>query len=181
MRTPSRRARRLRQAAGELSSRPHAELAERLAQVVLDRARADEELCGDLPVGASLRCEARDLRLLWRQLVERLHGSLAGALASRLELGPRALGERNHSEVGEELVGGTQLPACILAPALTSQPLAVQQMRPGEVHAKARRLQAVDRLAIERLGCLPSVEEGPRSRFDAQRPRRAAGARRLAQ
>src|SRR5882724_996638 len=117
MRASSRSARRLRQAAGELGARPHAELAERLAQVVLDRARADEELRGDLPVGASLRCKTRDLRLLRGQLVERLDGSPAGALAGRLELDPRALGERLHPEVGEELVGGPELPACVVAPA----------------------------------------------------------------
>ena len=42
----------------ELHAGLHVELAERLAQVVLDRARADEELRGDLAVGVPLRRQA---------------------------------------------------------------------------------------------------------------------------
>ena len=42
----------------ELHAGLHVELAERLAQVVLDRARADEQLSGDLAVGVPLRREA---------------------------------------------------------------------------------------------------------------------------
>ena len=42
----------------ELHAGLHVELAERLAQVVLDRARADEELSGDLAVGVPLRRQA---------------------------------------------------------------------------------------------------------------------------
>jgi hypothetical protein len=34
----------------ELAARPDSELAERLAQVIVDRARADEQPCGDLVV-----------------------------------------------------------------------------------------------------------------------------------
>ena len=42
----------------ELHAGLHVELAERLAQVVLDRARADEQLSGDLAVGVPLRRQA---------------------------------------------------------------------------------------------------------------------------
>ena len=49
-----------------------------LPQVVLDRARADEQLSGDLSVGVSLRGEARDLRLLRRELVERCRRCVCG-------------------------------------------------------------------------------------------------------
>ncbi len=42
----------------ELGSRGHVQLAKRLAQVVLDRARADEELRGDLAVRVALGREA---------------------------------------------------------------------------------------------------------------------------
>jgi hypothetical protein len=48
----------LQQTVCELRARVHAELAKHLAQVVLDRARADEQLSGDLLVGVSLRDEA---------------------------------------------------------------------------------------------------------------------------
>ena len=83
---PERPSRPLSQLVRELRARLHVELAERLAQVVLDRARADEELRGDLAVGVALRREARDLRLLRRELVERVDGPLAGMLACRLQL-----------------------------------------------------------------------------------------------
>ena len=69
------------------------------------------------------------------------HGPFAGALAGRLQLDPRALGERLHPEVGEEVVGDPQLLARVKASALASQPLAVEQMRPREVQTKARRLR----------------------------------------
>ena len=78
----------------ELRARSHSQLAERLAQVVLDRARADEQLRGDLSVGMSLRDEAGDLRFLRRKLAERLHGPFTGALACRQQLAFRAPRER---------------------------------------------------------------------------------------
>ena len=58
---------------------------------------------------SSLRGKAGDLCLLWSELVQSRHGSLAGTLARRLQLEPRALGERLDSGVSEELVGGSQL------------------------------------------------------------------------
>jgi hypothetical protein len=128
-----------------------------------------------------MRRKARDLRLLRGELVERVHGPLAGALACGLQLGPGALGERLHPEVGEEVVGDPQLLACVKASALASQPLTVEQMSPREVQKQACGLQTGDRLAVKRLGCFPSIEECPRARFDAQCPRGTAGARRFAQ
>jgi len=102
-----------------------------------------------------MRDEARDLGLLRGELVKGVHGPSAGALAGRLQLDPRALGEGLHPEVGEELVGDPQLLAGVEASALPSQPLAIQQMRPREVQEKSGRLQMVDRLAVQRLGCSP--------------------------
>ena len=46
----------------KLRARLDAELAEHLAQVVLDRARADEQVSGDLAIRVSLGRKARDLR-----------------------------------------------------------------------------------------------------------------------
>ena len=48
------------------------ELAEHLAQVVLDGARADEQLRADLRVGVPVARQPRDLELLRRQLVPRV-------------------------------------------------------------------------------------------------------------
>src|SRR5207253_11067936 len=77
----------------ELRSRGHVQLPERLAQVVFDGARADEELGGDLAVRVAIGRETRDLRLLRRELVERVGGPLSCMLARRLQFDPRALGE----------------------------------------------------------------------------------------
>src|SRR6266536_4709138 len=54
-------------------------------------------------------------------------------------------------------------------------------MRPRAVQEKAGRLQQVDRLAVQRLGCVPSIKEGPRADLDPPCPRSAAGAGRFAQ
>ena len=55
----------------------------------------------------SVRRETGDLRLLWRELIERVDGPLARLLARRLELDPRALCEGLHPEVREELEGSS--------------------------------------------------------------------------
>ena len=57
--------------ADELATGRDAELSEYLAQVVLDRARTEEQLGGDLAVGQALRNEPGYLRLLRCQLIER--------------------------------------------------------------------------------------------------------------
>jgi len=49
----------------ELAAGADAELGEDLAQVVLDRARADEQPGADLRVGQAVAGQPRDLSLLW--------------------------------------------------------------------------------------------------------------------
>src|SRR5258706_11090716 len=88
----------------KLYTRGHAELAERLAQVVFDGARADEQLSRDFAIRVPLRRQARDLRLLRRQLVERVDRPLPGMLAARLQLDARSFRERVHAEFREHLV-----------------------------------------------------------------------------
>jgi hypothetical protein len=56
----------LEDVACELPPRFHTELPEHPVQVVLDGGRADEQPCGHLGVGRTLRHELRDLRLLGR-------------------------------------------------------------------------------------------------------------------
>ena len=145
-----------------------------LAQVVLDRARADEQLRGDLAVRVSLRHEARDLRLLRRQLTQGVDGAFASVLAGRLQLDARALGERLHAEVGEEAVGRPQLPACINASALTSQPFAVEEVSTSEIDGHPSSTESVDRLDVELLGSLIVREERLRARRDPEGPVRPA-------
>src|SRR5207302_3637444 len=91
-----------RRCAAQRAARPRptgsTELAERLAQVVLDGARADEQLSRDFAIRVSFRRQARDLRLMRRQLVERVDRPLPGMLAGRLQLDARPFRERLHPE-----------------------------------------------------------------------------------
>src|SRR5260221_13870492 len=104
------------QDAVELAAGADAELGEDLAQVVLDRARADEQPGADLRVGQPLPGQPRDLSLLGGQRMTGLAGwragGLRGALADGLAGGPQlaagALGERPGSHRLEHLAGGAQ-------------------------------------------------------------------------
>jgi hypothetical protein len=77
------------------------ELAERLAEVVVDGAGADEQLRGDLLIRGPLGGEAGDLCFLGGQVVARVDGPFARMFAGRLELDPGALSERFHAELRE--------------------------------------------------------------------------------
>ena len=81
--------------------------------------------------------QARDLRLLGGEHVARLRAASAHRLAGGQQLAPGALGERLGPDLAEHLVGGAQLLARVDAPVLAAQPLAVHQVRAGEVHDDA--------------------------------------------
>src|ERR1700730_2050422 len=166
--------RRLRHPACKLRARIHSELPERLAQVVLDRARADEQQGGDLSVRVSLGHEARDLRLLWRQLSKGIDGAFASMLAGRFQFDACALGECLHTEVGEEVVRRPQLTACIKASALTSQPLAVEQVSASEIDGSPRSTESVECFEIKLLGPLIFRQERLGARRDPEGPVRPA-------
>src|SRR5215217_6850061 len=93
------------------------ELAEHLAQVVLDRTRADEQLGADLGVRIPVGGEARDLRLLVRQHVARFARQPAHALAGGEQLAPGTLGERLGPDAAETVVGRAKLLARVHTPA----------------------------------------------------------------
>jgi len=114
------------------------ELAECLAKVVVDRVRADEQLSGDLSVGATFRREASDVRLLRSELVSRIRAPPPGMLTRRLQLAVCALGERLHAEVVGHFVSDPELLASVRATTLTSEPLAVKEMRARELGTKPR-------------------------------------------
>ena len=136
-----------------------AQLAERLAQVVLDGAGADEQPSRDRSVGLPLCGKASDLRLLRGQLVQRVHGPPAGTLTCRLQLEPCPLGERVHSGVSEELVRGSQLLAGIQTPALTPKPFAVEEVGASELHADPCALELADRVHVELIGFIAIAEQ----------------------
>src|SRR5664279_3860293 len=73
--------RRLEYSLRQLRPRLDSTLAKHLVEVILNRARADEHLCGDLGVGAPLRDEFRYARFLRRQTTCGVRGPLTGALA----------------------------------------------------------------------------------------------------
>ena len=67
---------------------------------------------------------------------------LAHLLAGCEQLAAGALGERLHADRDEHVVGGPQLLACVDASALAAQPLAVEQMRAGELGTELRMARA---------------------------------------
>ena len=123
-------------------------------EVVLDRARTDEQLSRDLSVRVSLCDEAGDLRLLRRQLAKGIGGSSPNMLASRFQFNACTFGERLHPEVGEEVVRCPQLSSCIDEPALTSQPFTEEQVCTGEINRDPSPTESFNRLDVERLGSM---------------------------
>src|SRR5439155_12994186 len=123
----------LRQSPRELRARLDAELAKHVVKVVLDGACADEQPGCDLSVGLPLRREARDLRLLRGELVERVHGSFAGPLTGRQQLAFGAAGERLGAHARELLERSAQLASGVEAAAFATQPLHVQKVSPCEL------------------------------------------------
>jgi hypothetical protein len=76
-----------------LRPRRYVELAEHLAEVIVDGARADEQLLGDLTVRRSGRREVGYPRFLTREVEGGLRGAGPGALAGRAQLCCGPLGE----------------------------------------------------------------------------------------
>ena len=160
----------------ELLARADVELGEDLAQVVLDGTRADEELGADLRVRAPVDREPGDLQLLGGQLVVRLDRPPANGLAGREQLALGALGERLRPDAPEELVGRAQLLARVRTAVLPAQPLAVHELAAGAMHGHAGPAQALDRLAVERLGIVAVAGQRARPGQYAERPVSARGA-----
>jgi hypothetical protein len=88
-----------------------------------------------------------------------LDGTFTGGRAGSEQLSRGALGERLETHRREHLVGGAQLLASVQAPALASQPFAVDEMGAGVLHVDAGAAQPVDRLAIQALRILALREQ----------------------
>src|SRR4051794_28315304 len=156
--------------AGQLLARADVELGEHLLQVVLDRARADEELGADLRVRLPVARHARDLCLLGREEVSRLDRHLAHGFARGCQLAPGALRERFGADSAEVVVGGAELLARVDAAVLARQPFAVEGPGAGEVDHPPAALEPLDRLAVERLGACFVAQQRARAGLDAERP-----------
>ena len=140
-----------------------------------DGTRADEQPGADLRVGESVARKPRDLELLRGQLARGVDVALAGGLAGGVELARGPVGERLGAHPGEELVRGAQLRAAVEPAAAPPQPLAVEQVRASEVRARACAGQALDRLAMGRLGLLALQQQRARAGLDPEAPVGAAG------
>ena len=135
----------------------------------------------DLGVGEAVAGEPGDVRLLGCELAARVVGALPRRLARGQELVTGALGERLGPDVGERVVGGSELLARVDAAVLATQPFAVEEPGAGEVdHATAGR-EPLDGLAVEGLRSRSLAEQRARAGLDAERPVGAARLRAFAQ
>src|SRR6266568_8041533 len=160
----------------ELVAGADVELGEDLVQVVLDRARAHEEVGSDLRVGQAITGQPGDLDLPGGELGWHTGRAFTYSLAGREQLARGSFGEAVSSHGGEHLVRGAQLLAGIDPPVLPAQPLPVEEVGAGERHPDAGAGEAVDPLAVLALGGLALAEQRPRARLDPERPVAAAGA-----
>src|SRR4051812_3556086 len=167
--------------AAQLLAGADLELGEHLAQVVLDGARADEQLGADLRVRLPVARHPGDLGLLGREDVAGLHGPPGRGLAGGQQLAACALGERLGADLVEAVVGGAELLARVNAPVLATQPFAVQELGAGVMDHATAALEPLDRLAVERFRIASVAQQRARAGLDAKCPIGAAGPRALAE
>ena len=132
------------------------------------RAGADEQLGADLRVGVARDGEPGDVRLLGRKRGGRLDRALAHRLAGGRQLVPRAFGECLHAHRGQHVVSGPQLLTGVCAAVLAAQPLAVEQVRAGELGPQLGAAEPADRLPVQTLGRLALAQQRTGTRLDAQ-------------
>src|SRR5258708_27601028 len=92
--------------------------------------------------------EARDLRLLGRQLGEGFDSAFTRVLASRQELSRGTLRECLKAHFDEHVVGSSKLLPSLQPPAPAAQRFAVKQMSASELCPNARTREPNDCLAI---------------------------------
>ena len=137
--------------ADELATRGDVKLQEDLAQVVLHRPWADEQLGADLRVGKTISGQSSDVCLLWCEHAARIVGSPARGLARGQELVTGALGKPLDPDGAEHFVGGSELLTSVDTPTLATKPLAVKEPRTGEVDYATAPSEPLDRLVVKRL------------------------------
>src|SRR5262249_11167785 len=146
-----RRTKAARRNAAQLVARADVELLKDLAQVVLHRPWAEEQVGADLGVGETIAGETGDLRLLQCENVARFHAAQARGLRGREKLTVRPLGKPLSSDARERLVRSAKLHARIYAPVLSTKPLAVDELCSGQMNRPSAALESLDRFAVERL------------------------------
>src|SRR5580692_482462 len=141
-----------RQLVRQLGSGPDAELPEDLAEVVVDGACTEEQLLGNLAVGRAASGEAGNAGFLGGEVPFGVRRPLSGAFASGTQFAAGLLGEYARAHGAEHVVGSPELDAGVAPSSATAQPLAVQQVRAGQVDGRATALKLADRLQVRGLG-----------------------------
>jgi hypothetical protein len=136
-------------------------------EVVLDGSGTDEQPHADVGVREAVPCEPGDLCLLRSEDVAGLVDALAQGLPRGQQLATGAIGERFGTHQAEHLVGGAQVLTRVHPAVLATQPLAVHEVRAGELHAHPRPGKALDRLTVELLRGVALAQERSRARLDA--------------
>src|SRR3954453_8531835 len=137
---------------GELGAGGDAELAEHVAKVEVDGARADEQPGGGVPVGQPLPDQAGHLPFLRRQLVDGGDVAAAGGLPGGPQLLRGPGGPPGGAEVLEHLERGTQVRARVHPAPGAAQVLAVAEVDAGLIEAVVGGIGVLDRLLELRLG-----------------------------
>ena len=135
-------------APGQLGAGGHPKLPEHFPQVVLDRARADEQLGGDVPVRLSPAHQRGDLGLLRRELLRKPGFPPADAFAGGPQLGASPLGEGLEAHRVEHLVRGAQPLPCLPPSPLAAQPLAVQKVSTGDLRSGPGPAEQPERILV---------------------------------
>ena len=150
----------------QLPARTDAQLGEDLSEMPLDRARTEEESSADLCVGQAVAGEPRYVELLEGQLLEGLDTPSGRLVTDQGEFSPGSFGERGYPHRGQHVVSGAQLFPGLYALAGAAQPLAVQEVASGQLQAKPRSVQVLDRLAVCSF-CLFTTQHRPEPGFDS--------------
>ena len=112
--------------------------------------------------------ELGDLRFLSGEMGAGLGGAFAGGLTGGPQLATGALGECLESHLGEQVVSGAELPACVQSTAATAQPLAVDEVGAGKLCADAGTAKPLDRLLEVPLRDLAAAHQGTRAGRDPE-------------
>src|SRR5689334_15642823 len=131
---------------GEFGAGAEAELAEHVAQVEVDGARAEEQLGGGVPVGHALTDERGDLPFLGGELGRGGDVAAAGGLTGGAQLVRGAGGPPRGPEVLAYLERGAQVGARIDPAAGAAQVLAVAEVDARPVEPARGGASVLDRL-----------------------------------
>ena len=119
----------------EVAPGVHTELLEYLAEVIVHRVGADEELARDLPAGGTLSGQAGDLQLPGGQVVGCLDAPGAGPRTRGKEFDPGPLGECPSPHGVEHLIGPPELLSSLGPSPLAAEPFPKEKMGPRHLGA----------------------------------------------